>query len=228
MIGKLERIIKSIKMSLGHPLVTVELSDEDIEFIVDESILFLNQYASDTRYLTVTLPTKSIDLNDEKFEDIHSIVQVMKSSQSRFSGNGELTFGPGYATSNIRSGASVQTIPQVLLERQAMDRLAGALETPISHRQNGRVVYFSESGTFTIEYVPKWKSVDDLDDYWYDNVTRYAEAKCKITIGRARKKFTSSKALHEIDSSMLEEGNEMIAKILEDVRASDLLDPEVI
>jgi hypothetical protein len=119
-------------------------------------------------------------------------------------------------------------MPQVILERRAMDRLAGALEEPISYRQNGQVVYFSESGTLTVEYVPKWKSVDDLDNYWYEVVTRYAEAKCKVTIGRARKKFTSSKALHEIDSSMLEEGNEMIAKIIEEVRASDLIDPEVI
>ena len=228
MIGKLERIIKSIKMSLGYPLVTVELSDEDIEFIVDESIQFLNQYASDTRYLTTTLATKSVDLTAEEFSDIHSVVQVMKSSQSRFSGNGELSFGPGYATSNIRSGAVSQTMPQVLLERRAMDRLAGALEEPVSYRQNGQVIYLSESGTLTIEYVPKWKSVDELDSYWYDVVTRYAEAKCKVTIGRARKKFTSSKALHEIDSSMLEEGNEIIAKIIEEVRASDLIDPEVI
>ena len=137
MIGKLERIIKSIKMSLGYPLVTVELSDEDIEFIVDESIQFLNQYASDTRYLTTTLATKSVDLTAEEFSDIHSVVQVMKASQSRFSGNGELSFGPGYATSNIRSGEVSQTMPQVLLERRAMDRLAGALEEPVSYRQNG-------------------------------------------------------------------------------------------
>jgi hypothetical protein len=227
----MERLITNIKMSLGHPLVTVELSDEDIQFIAEESLLYLNQYASDKRFMTINVQGKTINLLDSEYAEIHSIVQVMKSSQATSDSSvlGDtigMSYQAGYSMSS--QGLVPQTLPQVMLERKALSRLSESLEEPISYRQNGSTVYFSDGGTLTLEYTPKWKSVDDLDDYWYDIVTRYAEAKCKITIGRARKKFTSSKALHEIDSSMLDEGNELLTSIVESIRSTDLLDPEVI
>lgn len=225
-MDKLARLIKRIKMAFGYPLVAIELSDEDIQFIIEDSLSNLNQYSGDRKYLTIHLVDKTINLLDPEYSDIHSIVQVMKSRQSLQSNVSNIIQDClGYTSNQLYGGTN---LPQAILERKALGRLSESLEEPISFRQNGSKVHFSESGSMTIEYTPRWISVDDLDDSTFEKFSRYVEAQCKIVVGRARKKFTSSKALHEVDSSMLDEGTEQLTTVLEEFKTTDLLDPEVI
>ena len=77
----------------------------------------------------------------------------------------------------------------------------------------------------TIEYIPLYEHVEDLDDpYWEDVVRRLAVALTKIGLGRIRTKYSQSNALWGLDGEqLLTEGNEEYKELREQLRVNDQL-----
>ena len=69
----------------------------------------------------------------------------------------------------------------------------------------------------TIEYVPRFDSVDDIvSDYWIDVLVRMSVAMAKIVVGRIRSRYTQSNALWTQDGeTMLNEGKEELTALRE-------------
>ena len=69
----------------------------------------------------------------------------------------------------------------------------------------------------TIEYVPRYDSVDDIvSDYWIDILSRLSIALTKVIVGRIRSRYTQSNALWQGDGQqILDEGTAELATIRE-------------
>ena len=69
----------------------------------------------------------------------------------------------------------------------------------------------------TIEYVPRFDSVDDIvSDYWIDVLVRMSVAMAKIVVGRIRSRYTQSNALWQGDGAqLLNEGTAELSAIRE-------------
>ena len=87
---------------------------------------------------------------------------------------------------------------------------------------------FDNPETITIEYVPRYDSVDEIvSDYWIDKLCRLSVAQGKIMLGRIRTRFTQSNALWTMDGQqMLDEGNAELTALREELVAnSNLMHP---
>ena len=84
---------------------------------------------------------------------------------------------------------------------------------------------FDKPEAITIEYVPRYNSVEEIvSDFWIDKLVLLATALTKVTIGRIRSRYTQSNALWTQDGeALLNEGNEELAEIREQMRASSQL-----
>lgn len=69
----------------------------------------------------------------------------------------------------------------------------------------------------TIEYVPRFDSVDDIvSDYWIDVLVRMSVAMAKIVVGRIRSRYTQNNALWQGDGAqLLNEGTAELSAIRE-------------
>jgi len=69
----------------------------------------------------------------------------------------------------------------------------------------------------TIEYVPIFRSVEDVtSDYWIDVLRKLSLALVKIALGRIRTRFTQTNTLLPMDGEkILQEGTEEYKEIME-------------
>lgn len=214
-MGRREDAIREIKMNLGYPIVTVELSDDDIGWLVDNAMQFLNSYSTDRAMMTVDVVDGVVDLTPYS-DQIYNVLNVLPTKATTNSEVDTVFDDVDNLVALSRSRYAADYSTNLLVER-ARQKSVLAMETPISFRLlNKNTLLLSEKvSRVTLEYRPIWKDQDELDEYWDNLVGGYALAECKIVIGRARKKYTSQKALHEVDSSLLDEGREEMDAINE-------------
>ena len=77
----------------------------------------------------------------------------------------------------------------------------------------------------TIEYIPEYKSVEEIDDpYWIDVLIRLSVATTKIILGGIRNKYTQNNSNWSLDGErLLTEGNEELKELRERLRLNDQL-----
>jgi hypothetical protein len=107
----------------------------------------------------------------------------------------------------------------------SMYKIKNTMSTELSFKEDrhNKKLYinnYNAPSMVTIEYIPKLKSVDDIQsDYWIDILIKYCVALTKVVLGRIRTRFTQSNALWTQDGDkILEEGNTELKELRELLR----------
>lgn len=216
----LNDIADYIKIELGAPMVDVEIPDQVILKNVELALRKLSRYNLVVLWHTVTAVNNRVDLS--KFPHrVSYIVDVLSSSGNSITGMNALSniFGipAGIKISTVNSmGApftSISDLTSVLAESVIMSRNLNAYKDGCSidfdYVNNYLYVDMSTSmnSNITIEYVPVL-TIYDLyllarDQTSYDILLKYAAGLCKISLGRARGKYSMSGYDYSLSSDEL-------------------------
>lgn len=227
---KAETCISMIQKMLGFPVVEIEISPEDIKSYIDIAFLEVKPNLSTSKYMTLPFSPK-VDLSDK---GVYSVVSIYRgdtvgvgdlySDESLLFGNSVVSNGQY----SYRSG--VDSIVVNLLQKQINNTMTGTSDIDFIYKKPTLFVEMSgtPSSTMTLEYIPDFKSIDDVDDpYWENLIYRLSLAYSKIALGRIRSKFKVSSVPYELDGdTLLSEGTQELADIrtkLED--STDLFYP---
>lgn len=195
--GAVEEIVESIKVELGHPIVEIYLSDEQIKVLLGKALrrCASKAYATYTTERTVT--NRRVDLTDL---DVEIVKNVYMSPGQGFSG---FTGFPEFDDMGIRMpGLGGSSINNALVN---IGHMAEARRLLVSdYYLDGGILYLDNySGTIFIEYLSKTITFADLDTEWRSWVESYTSALCKITEGRIRGKYRVNGSPYEIDGDTL-------------------------
>lgn len=231
----MEKVLRRVKGELGYPVVTIEVKDEDIKDIIRDSVEFINEYSNSLNAITVPIDSgNSIDLS--QYPEIYKVVKVMEDKTST-SGEGyrsemmlmgSLAFGRSVRTgysSGCPYGHTVDS-SQLIMLNKAREKFLNSMAREINFSVLGSRVYIpNRTGTVTLIYIPRLdpESISSNDPVIVDYVIRYASATLKKLVGKARKRYTSSKALFEHDTDVYSEGEQEMDKLMEELKGSSLI-----
>jgi len=114
-----------------------------------------------------------------------------------------------------------------IMTEMAMAQVRNTLSTDFQwkHDINNQVVYCTHRDpkpqAVTISYVPDYQDVSEIKNTtWQDYLVRLSEAYMKLSLGRARSKYTVDGSNVSLDGEiLLNEANEQFAKIREELDA---------
>lgn len=231
----LQGYIDNIKLQLTGGVLDLELTDETLAQLVNAALREVQRYIASTKIITI--PYKAcIDLTDYK---VSSVSRVFRAD------------GYVIANSDIENSAAY-TDPMYLGMWQMMSgngnafgisdwsynygawntalQIRNTLSTDLIFRFDKSTnklyinVAFDVPDKITIEYVPYYTDVSQVtSDFWVDILMKLSLALAKVTIGRIRTKFTQTNSLWNLDSSILEEGQQELNSIRELMRNSTQL-----
>ena len=229
---KLEEIIDEIKLELTGYILDLEIADETIVQVVNKALRELTRFIDETSM--VSCPFAScIDLDGPFFEEkVSSIVKVYRTD-----GSGD---GSGISVMNdpiqmaqfaiFSNGGSMYSLQDYVMNYASwmtMYKIQNTTSTELSFKEDrhNKKLYINTHAApsmITIEYIPKFKSVEDIQsDYWIDILIKYCIALTKIVLGRIRTRFTQSNALWTQDGDkILEEGNSELKELREILRVN--------
>lgn len=225
---KITKMIKRVKRELGYPLIDIELDDDAIQEIVEDSIEDLNPYAGHYKAQTVNLTNGYADLTT--YEDIFEVVGIISAeSDTTITNDGLSDIAVdclGYMTN---SNSPYTKFTDRLLLQAARKKLISSFTEDTNFKVVNDILYVSPTySQITIEYRPKWTTDDisSMTNEMYTMLSRYVLDKCKITIGRARKKYSSNNAVFNLDVDILEEGQSDLDELLKNLNENQLILPE--
>lgn len=221
-----DNILRKVKYSLGYPIVDVELKDEHIVQIIQDSMKELNNFSSDVVTQTVSVQGRVIDLTS--ITDLYEVLEVIESSSLKGVANyGQALMGMEGGYSITQTSGSIRPIQRAMIIR-SQEKLISTLDPEVCWDRVGNELYLSKDMTScTLNYIKKWVNEVDLDNYWESIIIRHASNNVKILIGRARRKYKSSKSLHEIDDTMLDEGTNDQIELMKELREKQLILPVI-
>lgn len=220
-------IREEIRLKLTGGLLDLELDDITIDRVIQSCLREIQRYICTTKLITVPF-SRCIDLSKVVNEFGENIKVSSVSRIYRANGIGDANEGTqtslssdpmqsqywqmlsGYGNMynfqdyvyNYGSFSTLQQIRNTTSTDFAFryDKMSNKLYINISTSTPNRV---------TIEYVPRFDSVDEItSDYWTDVLIRMCVAMSKIVVGRIRSRYTQSGALWSQDGDkILEEGN---------------------
>lgn len=230
---KLQDIIDEIRLEVfAGGILDSELKDSDIIAVVNKELRELERFWDETTFVTVPFAT-CIDLSGF---DYCSIVKVYRTSgYGGTSDDVNAMTDPVYAQQwmvfsnlgtmynlsdyilNYASWCTMSQIRNTMSSDMAME--------PVVHDNKLYINSISNSGTVTIEYIPKITSVEDIkSSYWIDVLIKLSTAMVKVVVGRIRTKYKQSNALWELDGeTLLQEGKEELDKLREKLEANDAI-----
>ena len=126
-----EEFVEDVKLSLGYPVVDIELDDSLIGKTVDRAFREVKRYITETRFVTIPYSTTGIDVSKYR---INSIIQIFRTQNP--AGNNYLTdvfsFGAS-ASSSVQSGST--GLSDLLLSdytyRTQINQLKSTIETDL-------------------------------------------------------------------------------------------------
>lgn len=187
--------VANIKTMLGHPRVTVEATDEQIEACVLRAFKECSPYITDTKTETISVTGQRINLTAYSVDYVTAVYKV----PGTYDYDDPFSF-PGIAVNNYDYNR--------LLETGLHQRLINTVRTDLSYRFDSPYLYidvgFPASEQVTIEYVPKKSTVSDVQgDFWEDKLFRLALAYSKEIVGRIRSKYKPQNYPFELDGDTL-------------------------
>lgn len=209
-----------ILTSLGHPVVAVELSDEQLDLAVSRAINEVRPYITDTKLITVQTAQK-IDLSSYHVSFITHVYKVPESDISRdpFSFTGIV----------VSDDANVFQ----LYEQGLMDRIIGSVREDLSYMWDDPYLYldtgYPSSTSVTIEYVPIYETADQINNpVWENTILNFAIAFAKEMLGRIRSKHSVSSSPIQLDgNTLLSESSSELANLRQKLKEeSDSFFPE--
>ena len=212
----IEAYREEIKLRLTGGVLELEIDDQTIDKIINSALREVQRYISTVAI--VTLPySRCISLKDYKINSVTNVYRaesfatqntsggvmdpMMVAQWQLLSGTGNLYNYQSYALDY----AAWNTILQI--------RNTSSTDLAFWYDKTANNLYINVStnapGYVTIEYVPRYDSVDEVvSDYWIDVIMKMSIALTKVTLGRIRSRYTQSNALWTQDGQqLLEEGN---------------------
>lgn len=217
----MDAYLDEIKLEVTGGLLELEISDDTLRNIVQAALRELQRYICSTKLLTVPYQ-RAIDLSKDK---INSVVRVYRAEGTNASSNAQSTDPTEIAMWQLTSGVGNMYNFNEYISRygaySTMQQVRNTLSTDLAFYYDDAVkmlyinTTLSEGNKVTIEYVPRYDSVDEVtSDFWIDVLMRLSKALTKVTLGRVRGRFTQSNALWVSDAeTMRTEGNTELSEL---------------
>lgn len=200
--------IEDIKISLGHPVVDIELEDNVIGKLVDKAFKEVSRYITETRFVTIPYSTSGIDVSEYK---INSIVQIFRSENP--SGVNNLADVYSLAAMNVSGSPSSNPLLSDYIYRTQMNQVKSTITTDLDFtfdKEDQKLyinTYYPRPSKVTLAYIPEFKDVSEIrEQYWVNFILRLALALTKEVLGRVRSKYELSSSLYKLD------GNQLVAE----------------
>ena len=241
----LQECIEDIKLEVTGGLTHLEIKDDVLKKYVERALKEVNRYIDTTKLITVPF-SPCIDLGPytDKDGNYHegfkhnAVVNVFRTQGY----TGDITQGGlmyadpmqaqmWMAFSNGNTMYNLQDYVMNFLSYNTLLQMRNTISTDMMFREDKseNKLYINANRddpvNVTIEYIPIYEKVEDLDDpYWQDVVRKMATALVKIGLGRIRTKYTQSNALWGLDGEkLLEEGTTDLKELREQLRVNDQL-----
>lgn len=199
-------LIDDIKTHLGAPVVSLYITDEQIEKLIKSAVRKCSNKACPTFLITLNAGSGVLDLSNYHIDTVKNVFSA-DLSEGDCSGScdicSKLCSYRGYSDLMTERSRLYDNLA-INLSRAEMEKLEMR-----DWKFSGNILYLDNfSGPITVEYTKKDISFEDLDSGWRSFVERYALALVKITEGRIRSKFKMSSGVFEIESDeLISEGN---------------------
>ena len=231
---KLEDVIDEIKLELTGHILDIEINDETLVSVIKKALRELERFWDETTMLTIPFAS-CIDLDGDFFkEQVSSIVKVYRTEGLGDYGNDVSVMNDPIQMAQFAlfsNGGTMYNLNDYVMNYSAwmtMHQIRNTMSTDMAFREDrhNKKLYINKATStpnfVTIEYIPKLKSVEDIQsDYWIDIMIKYCVALTKIILGRIRTRFSQSNALWTQDGDkILEEGNTELKELREILRVN--------
>lgn len=224
---------KELEFNLSGGIIEIELTDSQMDTILDNAFREIQRYIDTTRFATLPY-SRCISLKGCGVSSVSGVYRTSDSGKTS-SGMGSMT-DPMYAAQwQILSGSGGLTnMDNWVYNYGAWNTLAqmrNTMSTDLAYIYDKATeqLYINVSQDFpqyiTIEYIPLYKDISEItSDYWIDILMRMAVAYGKIALGRIRTRFSQSNALWGQDGErLLEEGTTELTELRETLRVNSNL-----
>ena len=229
---KLEDILDELKLELTGYLLEMEITDETLVSVVKKALRELERFFDETTLITVPFAS-CIDLDGEFFKErVSSIVKVYRTESIGDSSSFSVMSDPVQIAqfAIFSNGGTMYNLNDYVMNYASwmtMYKIKNTMSTDLSFKEDrhNKKLYinnYNTPGMITIEYIPKLKSVEDIQsDYWIDILVKYCVALTKVILGRIRTRFSQTNALWAQDGDkILEEGNSELKELREILRVN--------
>lgn len=228
----MDEILRRVKYSIGYPVVTVELPDEEIQNIIKDSMKSMNKYSNEISAGTVSIEKgNSIDLKNHP--EIYRVLRVLEPRDTSPFGATNNVMGSDIAFS--RSGVRSVSIfggctcrfdsGQMAMLYKTAEKFNSSMQDDIEFAEYNSIIYIPDrTGDVTLVYIPKWDpgKIENISDEMIDLIVKHASCKLKMLLGKARKRYTSNKALFEMDYDIYSEGEEELNNLMEELKSLEI------
>lgn len=228
----MEDLVRRVKYSVGYPVVTVELPDEEIRKIIQDSMKELNKYSNEISAKTVSIESgNSIDLKNHK--EIYRVLKVLEESNNKGKADeviGEVVSYPrlGTRSVSISPGTACSHMfdtGQMMILYRTLGQFRSSLQKDLDFSEYGSCIYIPDkTGLVTLVYIVKWNpdDVDSISDDMKNLIIRHASNNLKMLLGKARKRYTSNKAVFELDTDIYSEGESDQKDLMEELKSLEI------
>lgn len=207
-----------IKLALTGGVLDLELDDAALQKIVNSALREIQRYICSTKIITLPYQ-RCINLKPYNPNSVTNVYRARadastSNSEYDYSGVDPVQVGLWQLTSNTGNMYNFTDYVSRFASWSTMQQIGNTLSTDLAYyyEDDTKQLYINTSldqgSAVTIEYVPRFDSVDQIkSDYWIDVLMRMSKAIAKITVGRIRSKYTQTNALWQNDgSNILAEG----------------------
>ena len=231
---ELKDYVKRIKLQLTGGVLELEIKDEAIEEIINNTIREINNYYNVTELIEVP-GSRCIDLTN--YPQINNIIAVHRPTSVSDPNSG--ISDPSYVSylqmynvgsSYFNPSNLVYNVANYSMSQQIGNTLSTDLDFRYDEKNKKLYINFSQGqpSTVVLEIVPRLIEASDvLTQHWQDILYRLSLAEVKIALGRIRTRYRQTSALYEDDGdTILAEGTAEAADIRTTLRANaDLVLP---
>lgn len=193
-------IIKYIKNQLGGQVLDLELTDDQIKEIIDDSFKEVKHFIGDLYHITVDYQ-KCIDLTEYHIDSVES---VLRANDTLFGNFNNILPGAGYG--QILGLYNNPSYAQMLQAKRTINTISTDMQFVWDkpNRKLYTTCNMTPPNQVTITYKPEYYSIEDIkDDYWDTQIRKLSLGQCKIAIGRIRSKYTTSTGKFQLDGEKL-------------------------
>lgn len=189
---ELNDAINSVKYSLGHPAVKLEIDDK----VIMSFFLLAISKALDYSNYTETISRQAQDVI--KLEDALNVIRVWDNDSIVTELDDTSLFSYYYHNSLTKSS----TMKDLIISQAQSSFLYSNVNKGFKFLNN-KLYLYNYTGKVTIEYIPKRIDFCDLESNIQSWCIRYTKCLCKEALGRIRSKYKSNSGPFEMDGDTL-------------------------
>lgn len=224
--------IENIKLEITGGILSLEIPDETLEKILARTLQEVQRFIDTTEFMTVPYAS-CIDISNTKISSVTKVYRVEGYVGDTEVGTQQTILDPMYVQTwmAFTNGGTMYNLQDYVLNYAAyntMLQMRNTTSTDMAFKQDhqkGKLYInsgFDRPTAVTIEYVPKFESVEDIkSDYWIDIIQRLSIARTKVILGRIRTRYKANSSLWEQDGeTLLAEGQEELKDLQEKLRVN--------